>query len=339
MLRAVVADDSPTIRSLLQRILEADPGIQVVGLARDGREAVEMVQALRPDVVTMDIQMPRMNGFEATKEIMITAPTPIVIVTASTVGRDVSTAVHALAAGALTLLLKPPGPDAPGFEAAAAELVATVKAMTQVKVVRHHRGKEPIARPAARVPAVGVVAIASSTGGPQALQRLLSDLPRDFPAPLLIVQHISAGFTEGLASWLGQSVPLRVKVAEADEALWPSTVYIAPEDHHLGVSPRRAAQLRDDPPIGGFRPSATHLFRSVAAAYGSSAVAVMLTGMGDDGVAGLAELRRQGARILAQDEATSVVFGMPAAAIRAGLADRVLPLDQIAAALVELARQ
>jgi two-component system, chemotaxis family, protein-glutamate methylesterase/glutaminase len=337
MLRAVVADDSPTVRSLLKQVLESDPEIQVVGLAKDGVEAVELVQSLRPDVVTMDVQMPRMNGFEATKEIMITAPTRIVIVTASIIGHDVSTAMHALSAGALTLLIKPPGPDDPGFEAAARELVATVKAMTQVKVVRHHRAKPP-ATPTGRQAGLGVVAIAASTGGPQALQKLLSELPRDFPAPLLVAQHISAGFTAGLAGWLGQSVPMRVKVAEAGEPLAASTVYVAPEDWHLGVSPRKAIALSADPPIGGFRPSGTHLFQSVAAVYGPAAVAIVLTGMGDDGAAGLPAIKTAGGRVLAQDEASCVVFGMPAAAIRSGLADRVLPLDKIAHALTDMAR-
>jgi two-component system chemotaxis response regulator CheB len=336
MLRAVVADDSPTVRVLLKQILEADPDIQVVGLAKDGQEAVELVQALRPDVVTMDIQMPRMNGFEATKEIMISAPTRIVIVTASAIGKEVSTAMHALAAGALTLLIKPPGPDAPGFSAAARELVDTVKAMTQVKVVRQFRPKALLSARGLGAPC-GAVAIAASTGGPQALQRLLAALPRDFPAPILVVQHISGGFTAGLVGWLGQSVPLRVKVAEADEPLVGSTVYFAPEDRHLGVSSRRAAALSEAPPVGGFRPSGTHLFQSAAAAYGAAALAVILTGMGEDGVEGLRAIRESAGRIIAQDEATSIVFGMPGAAVRAGLADLVLPLDKIAGKLVELA--
>jgi two-component system chemotaxis response regulator CheB len=340
MLRALVVDDSPTVRGLLAQILGSDPEIQVVGLARDGREGVDMAQALRPDVVTMDIQMPRLNGLEATKEIMITAPTRIVIVTGSTLGKDVSTAMNALAAGALTLVVKPPGPESPKFEAAARELVSTVKAMTQVKVVRHHRLHAPAAaQPAVRAGSpAAVVAIATSTGGPQALARLLAGLPKDFSAPILVVQHISPGFTTGLAAWLDSMAPLAVKVAESDEPLLPGRVYIAPEERHLGVSPRRTAALSADPPIGGFRPSGTHLFRSAAAVYGPGTAALVLTGMGEDGAAGLEAVRRSGGRILVQDEPSSVVYGMPAAAVRSGLADRVVPLDRMAQTLMDLVR-
>lgn len=342
MLRAVVVDDSPTVRSLLRRILEADGEIEVVGEARDGVEALALVQSLRPDVVTMDIHMPRMDGLEATREIMIVAPTPIVVVTSSARAGDVNGAMSALEAGALTVLRKPGGPETPDFEAAARLLVSTVKTMAAVKVVRRHRrtAAAAVASPAPAATsggAVKVVAIAASTGGPQALARLLGGLPEDFCAPVLVVQHISAGFTAGLASWLSSSVPLRVKVAEAGEPLVPATVYVAPEDRHLGVTLGRTVALSSEPPVGGFRPSGTYLFESVAAAYGPAAAAVILTGMGEDGLEGLRAVRRAGGRVIAQDEASSVVFGMPAAAIREGLADRILPLDRIAREVASLA--
>jgi two-component system, chemotaxis family, protein-glutamate methylesterase/glutaminase len=339
MIKVLVADDSDTARALLTAVLRADPAVQVVGEARDGAEAVELTQALRPDVVTMDIHMPRLDGFAATKEIMITAPTPIVIVTGSTRASEAEGAVHALRVGAMAVLKKPPGPGSPGFGEAARQLVETVKSMSQVKVVRHWRPASPAERPrkaAARWPRPAAVAVATSTGGPAALQRVLGGLPADFPAPVLVVQHITPGFTPGLVSWLNTVCDLRVKVAEPGEPLAAATVYLAPDQRHLGVAGRSAVAVSDAPPVGGFRPSGTFLFESVARAFGPAALAVILTGMGDDGVAGLRAVRQAGGRVLAQDEATSVVFGMPGAAVAANLADAVLPLDQIAPRLAEL---
>jgi two-component system chemotaxis response regulator CheB len=343
MIRVLVADDSPTARALLVAILTSDPDIEVVGEARDGVEAVEKTQALRPDVVTMDLRMPRLDGFEATKEIMITAPTRIVIITASALAGEVEGSMHALKAGALTVLPKPAGPQDPDFEVSARQLLSTIKAMSQVKVVRHWRptsGPGPAPAAAGRAPPgpqvrSRVVVLATSTGGPAALHRLLSALPADFPVPLLAVQHITAGFITGLADWLNKSSELRVKVAEDGEPLVPGTVYFAPDDRHLGISPQGAVALACTPPVGGFRPSGTSLFEAAARVYGAAAVAVILTGMGDDGVAGLRAVRRAGGRILAQDEQSSVVFGMPAAAAAEGLADQVLPLEEIAPRLLE----
>ena len=349
MLRAVVAEDSATARALLVAVLSADPGIEVVGEARNGAEAVTLTRRLRPDVVTMDITMPQMDGFEATREIMASVPTPIVIVTASFRAREVQTSLDALEAGALAVLAKPPGPGAPGFDQAAQQLVAYVKALSQVKLVRRWRpgspasgGVHPRRVPEDRRDEPGgsltpdLVAIATSTGGPAALHRLFAALPADFPLPILVVQHIARGFTDGLADWLGKSTALRVKVAEHGEPLEPHTVYLAPEDRHLGVSGPFSVALSSAPPVGGFRPSGTFLFESAARARGAGTVALILTGMGSDGVEGLAEVRRAGGRIIAQDEESSVIFGMPGAAIAAGVADVVLPLDAIPAHLLEL---
>ncbi len=342
MIRVLVAEDSATARNLLVLILGSDPGIEVVGEARDGVEAVEMAQRLRPDLVTMDIQMPRMDGLAATAEIMITAPTPIVIVTAGALPGEVEGSLDMLGHGALEVLRKPPGPDSPGFAGAARRLIETVRAMSEVKVVRRWRAAPDRPGPSAAPPEPGagarVVAIAASTGGPAALQRLLSALPSEFSAPILVVQHIAPGFAEGLSAWLDGVCPLRVKVAREGEPLALRTVYFAPEDRHLGVSDRRRVTTPATEPVGGFRPSATVLFESAARAFGGSTLAVILTGMGDDGVRGLRAVRRAGGRILAQDEATSVVFGMPGAAVEAGLADAVLPLDAIPARLAALTR-
>ncbi|MCK8503872.1 chemotaxis-specific protein-glutamate methyltransferase CheB [Myxococcus fulvus] len=334
-LRIVVAEDSPTARRLLVEILRADPALSVVGEAKDGVEAVELAQRLRPHLVTMDIQMPRMDGLEATRRIMTEVPTPVVVVS-TLVERDIQTSMAALRAGALAVLQKPLGPESLDFDAESRRLRDTLKAMAEVKVVRRwpDRGTTPVPPPLAapaprkQPPPTAVVALAASTGGPAALFRLLSELPSDFPSPVLVVQHIALGFGQGLASWLATAGPLPVRVAEEGELLLPGHVYLAPDDRHLGVQDGRA-QVSKAAPVNGFRPSATWLFRSVARAHGAESLAVVLTGMGQDGLEGIRELREAGGRVLAQDEESSVVFGMPGVVVGAGLADEVVSLASL----------
>jgi two-component system chemotaxis response regulator CheB len=337
MIRVLVAEDSVTSRELMVALLRADPDIQVVGEAKNGVEALELAKSLRPSVITMDIHMPRLNGFEATKAIMREIPTPVVIVSGSVDPTEVATSMHALQAGALALLPKPRGPDHPGFEAEGRELVRTIKAMAGVKVIRHWAPRiehEPHAPPA---PAdrPRIVALAASTGGPAALQQILSRLPPRFSLPIVVVQHIAAGFGAGFAHWLDTVSSLRVRMVQEPERLEPSTVYLAPEDRHLGVEAGLAV-VSEAPAIGGFRPSASYLFHSVARVYGPSALAVVLTGMGEDGVDGLRAVKAARGRVVAQDEESSVVFGMPGVAVAAGLADRVVPLGKIADHIQEL---
>lgn len=334
MIQVLVAEDSATIRQLLVEILRSDPGIRVVGEARDGVEAVAMTASLRPSVVTMDIQMPGMDGFDATRRIMVEAPTPIVIVSGSNAIHEIEVSMRALRAGALTVLPTPRGPEAVDFEDQACRFLETIKAMSHVKVVRRWALPELSSVPAARQTTLPtesrprVVALAASTGGPAALSRILSNLHGDFP-PVLVVQHIAPGFVDGFVSWLDATGPLRVKVAEHREPLLDRTVYVAPDAQHMGVGDSRI-MLSGAPAIEGCRPSATYMFESVARAYGRSTVSVILTGMGQDGVAGLRMIRAAGGRIFAQDEASCVVFGMPAAAISEGLVDATLPLDGLA---------
>jgi two-component system chemotaxis response regulator CheB len=341
MLNVLVVDDSPIARQLLAEILEHDPEIRVVGVARNGREGIELTEKLQPDVITMDIQMPVMDGFEATQEIMIVHPTPIVIVSASTTVHEVETGMRALRAGALTVRLKPLGPDSPGFDREATALIDTVKSMAEVKVVRHHRNlvcpeKAPVSSGQRASGGYHAVAMAASTGGPPALHCLLSGLPADFPVPILLVQHIADGFVEPFAKWLDTVVPVSVRVPEDGELLQPGTVYIAPEDRHLGVSRSRRIALSTSPPIGGFRPSASYLFDAVASEFGSKVVGVILTGMGSDGVDGLRVLRDKAAPTIAQDEASSVVWGMPGTAVAEGLIQEVLPVEAIAKRLLRI---
>jgi two-component system, chemotaxis family, protein-glutamate methylesterase/glutaminase len=343
-LRILVAEDSPTARRLLVEILRTDPALTVVGEARDGLEAVEACQRLHPSLVTMDIQMPRMDGLDATRRIMTEVPTPVVVVS-TLVERDIQTSMAALRAGALAVLQKPVGPESPDFEADSRRLRDTLKAMAQVKVVRRWPDRAaPPPPPVEATPAPGVrppsvLALAASTGGPAALYRILSDLGGPGappPPPILVVQHIALGFGSGLATWLGTSTKLRVKVAEDGEPLVSGTVYLAPDDKHLGVTMDQRAQVSGAAPIQGFRPSANWLFRSVARAYGQTSLALVLTGMGQDGLDGVRDVHQAGGRVFAQDEATSVVYGMPAVVVGANLAHEVLPLGQIARRLQAL---
>lgn len=339
-IRVLVAEDSLTTRRLLVEVLRSDPDIEIVGEAADGMDAVEMTAQLRPTVVTMDIQMPRVDGFEATRQIMARTPTPIVIVSASVNDREIEVSMHALRAGALTVLPKLPAPDTGEFEGQRRQFLDMVKAMSEVKVVRR-RPRPPeasVPSPPAHSPMTQarLVAVAASTGGPPVLARLLEDLPADFGLPIIVVQHIAAGFVEGLARWLNTAGPLPVTVAEDGERLRPGRVYLAPDDHHLEVAGRWTVTLSAEDPVDGFRPSATVLFRSVADVAGPSAAAVVLTGMGCDGLDGLRAVQRAGGRIIAQDRESSVVFGMNGAAVGAGLADITVPANQLASCLSRL---
>jgi two-component system chemotaxis response regulator CheB len=320
-------------------ILKEDREIEVVAEAADGHEAVALTAKCQPDVVVMDVMMPTMNGLEATRTIMAETPTPIVLVTASYDPED-SRSFDALQAGALVLLAKPPGPQASTFGQEAAVFRMTVKLMAEVKLVRRRADRPPKPAPgpppastAIRGRAVEIVAIAASTGGPAALATILGALPATTPVPILVVQHITAGFHQGLVDWLGSVSRLDVRLAANGAPLRGGQVLVAPADSHLGVDARGRASLSADPPISGHRPSATYLFRSVAKRYGSGAVGTILTGMGDDGVAGLRTLKEAGGRVLAQDEATSVVYGMPREAAVLGVVDQVLPLGEVARAL------
>jgi two-component system, chemotaxis family, protein-glutamate methylesterase/glutaminase len=339
MIRVIVADDSATARQLLRAVLEQDRDIQVIAEARDGAEAIQLVERHRPDLVVMDVHMPVADGLEATKQIMMRAPTPILIVSAVS-QRDVDLSLSATQAGALMALAKPDSPASPRFSEAAAELRSMARAMAQVKVVRRWADTpararvNPVERTAQQPPGE-LVAIAASTGGPAALRRILTELPATFATPIVVVQHIARDFTRAFADWLGGSCMVRVKVAESGERLRPGTVYIAPDDGHVGISADRSITVSHAAAIGGFRPSATFLFESAARVYGPRLVAVVLTGMGTDGAAGLEAAHAAGAYVLAQDEATSVVYGMAQEAVRRGAVDAVVPLEQIAARLVE----
>ncbi|MHB1224123.1 MAG: chemotaxis-specific protein-glutamate methyltransferase CheB [Gemmatimonadaceae bacterium] len=352
-IRVLVVEDSPTVRKLLVEMLESDPELRVVGVAEDGLSAVREAIRLAPDVITMDVNMPGQDGLAATKQIMSEAPTPIIIVSSTASQRSVALSLDATQAGALMVLSKPEGPLGPHYAEQRDELIQMTKAMARVKVVRRWGARLGRSRstvggrgPEAATPPVAVrlVAVGCSTGGPAALQRILAGLPAEFPVPITVVQHMALGFLDGLASWLRGSTALRVTVVRDGEPLTAGTVYLAADDRHLdivadpGGGGRLRARLVDRPPVAGFRPSASYLFAAAARAVGSGAVGVVLTGMGNDGVEGLRELHAVRGRVYAQDEASSVVFGMAREAIRGGVVDEVLSLEEIVARLREVAR-
>ncbi len=341
MIRVLVVDDSPTVRELLVAMLQEDPAIRVVGVGRDGQEAVELAARLRPDVITMDIRMPRMDGFQATKRIMQHTPTPIVVVSASVEAEELKITFNAIRAGALTVVEKPSGPAGPGYSAIRDQLINTVKLMADVKVVRRWAtGTLPARVPPVRRSAAdirtAIVAIAASTGGPAALYQVLRDLPGDFPAPILIVQHIARGFGHGMVDWLRGATKLQVMTAAEGDLPRPGQVLVSPDDCHLQIGADGRVALRPRANDRELCPSADRLFGSVADVLGSKALGVILTGMGRDGVVGLRQIKAAGGRVLAQDEKSCVVFGMPKEAIAAGVVDQVVPLERMAAAISAL---
>jgi two-component system chemotaxis response regulator CheB len=347
MIRVLVVEDSATVREFLLHILRSDPEIEVVGTAETGEEALEAVERTRPDVITMDVHMPKMNGLDATRRIMESHPTPIVIVSGTVDMADSAKAFRAIEAGALAVLQRPYGMGHPAHEKTAAELVQTVKLMSEVKVIRRWPRSRPAEIPIDASPStefrrqavqtqVRVVAVGASTGGPPVLQAILAALPRDFSVPVLLVQHIAPGFTQGFADWLAQSSSLPVHVPVHGQPVLPGHVYVAPDGFHMAVGPQGQVHLNTEEPENGLRPSVSHLFRSVANAYGPRAVGVLLTGMGKDGAWELKLMKEQGAVTIAQDRDTSVVHGMPGEAIRVGGATYVLPPEKIRIALTSL---
>jgi two-component system chemotaxis response regulator CheB len=336
-LRVLVVDDSPVQRKILIGLLEKDPQIEVAGWSANGADALRAVERLHPDVITLDEQMPLLGGLETARLIMRDCPTPIVMISAD---------AHRLADEALAAGIVAVQDKRMLYMAKQTELVRLVKSMALVRLVRRRRepcGTHAIAIDASQVLKMPttpeIVAIGASTGGPQALREVLSRLPARFPLPVLVVQHTTAGYSSNLVDWLQVETRLPVRLAEDGEPLDGGGVYIAPTERHLVVQGRHMTLL-DGPPVSLHRPSATVLFRSVAAAYGGRAIGVLLTGMGDDGAAGLIDMKRAGALTVAQDETTCVVFGMPGEAIRLGAADHILPPDGIAALVLEhLARK
>lgn len=343
MIRVLIIEDSATVRMVLSALLSSDPEIKVVGMAADGAEGVRQTLALQPDLITMDVHMPVMDGYEATRRIMAERPTPIIVVSAVVGCADAQGSFKAIQAGALDVVEKPAGTGTADFERIRDRLVTAVKLMAEVKVVRRRHDTAIAAAPlpprtAGRRAPLSLVVVGSSTGGPAVLYTLLKSLPAEFSLPVVIVQHMTSGFTESLVGWLRSASPRPMHVARHQQRLTPGEVYFAPEDHHLEVVRRGVLGLNRASPVSYVRPSATVLFESAARLYGNETVGVLLTGMGDDGALGLKAIHDRGGVTLAQDEASCVVYGMPKLAVEWGAADYVLSDKAIGRTLAEIVR-
>jgi two-component system chemotaxis response regulator CheB len=345
-IRVLVVEDSLTVLKRLVEVMGADPGIEIVGEASDGKSAIQLAAALKPDVITLDMMLPVMTGVAVTEYIMAHFPTPILIVSSSTNRGELFRTYDALAAGAVDVLDKPKGDEPDGqWEA---KLLAAVKLVARIKVITHPRLRmgsigrvaEPRPVPATSCASSGtaeVVAIGASTGGPAAVIDVLHAIPADFPLPILLVLHIGEPFGLGFADWLDGQTPHRVKYARDGEALGSKgRVVMAPVDKHMTVE-KGVIRLNGGPERFSCRPSVDVLFESVAREFGNCSAAALLTGMGRDGASGLLDIRRAGGFTIAQDEASSVVYGMPREAAIIGAAEKILPLSQIGPALAAMA--
>jgi two-component system, chemotaxis family, protein-glutamate methylesterase/glutaminase len=342
MTNLLIVEDSPVVQQLLKQIFSSDPDIHIMSIASTAEEGLECLAYEKPDVITMDILLPGMDGLEATRRIMETRPVPIVIVTASWEPTQAEKTFRALEAGAVAIVQKPCGPGHPDFQNMAENLVRTVKLMAGVMLVKRwlssRSGSAAPAEPAAGLFApslrqIDVVALGASTGGPPVIKTILSGLASDFTIPLLVVQHMAAGFQEGMVRWLQHDTGFPISIARAGELICARHAYLAPDGFHMGAETGGRILLSRDPPERGLRPSVSFLFRSVASQYGCRAAGVLLTGMGEDGARELKMMRGRGACTIAQDGESAVVDGMPGKARELGAATHVLPPDKIVAAL------
>ena len=339
MIRVLVVDDSPLMRRIISRMLGKDELVNVIGTAQDGEEALERIEELRPDVVTMDVEMPRMNGLEALKAIMARAPLPVIMLSASTrEGADIT--LEALNMGACDFLPKDFSEGALHIGKIAEELTRKVKAVARRRagsfVLSQRGSKQPLSFTSGSSSLRSIVAMGASTGGPPALQHILARLPMDFPVPIAIAQHMPKAFTQSFAERLNTTTQITVKEAENNESLTPGLALIAPGNAHMAVR-RKGRQviveLTDDQ-SHVYRPSVDLLFSSVAGVYGSKSIAVILTGMGTDGLSGAREIRKRNGYLIAQDEESSAVYGMPKAVVEARLTSSIVPVQKIAEEIV-----
>lgn len=335
-IRVLVADDSIFSREMIKAILSEDSEISVIGEAMNGSEAVAKTAALKPDLVTMDINMPVMDGIQAIRQIMASYPVPIMVITSSS---DADLAYKAISKGALEVF---PKPDV--HIGNLKEITNKIKVLSKVRVISHIiplqspdcTGRNKCEKRYEN--SNRIVAIASSTGGPRALSVLLSEMPGDFPAPIVIAQHIADDFVAGMANWLGSISKLRVKLAESGETPVRGTVYLCPSEKHTKINSGKRFSFQAKVPEDIYFPSCNLLLSSVAETYGANCIGIILTGMGDDGVSGIGKIRNAGGITIAQDEKTSVVFGMPRVAIESGCIDKVLPIHDMCRSILSILR-
>jgi two-component system, chemotaxis family, protein-glutamate methylesterase/glutaminase len=355
----LLVEDSPVALMILKRILTGSSEIEVVGVARNGVEALEMIPELQPKVICTDLHMPRMSGLELTRRVMAECPRPILVISASVDQQDNAQNVfQLLQAGALDVFPKPTVELLSEYEQIKRELIIKIKILSGVSVFTQHSGIQSqeltIQRPkgvfyeerytkktsnrlfpTSQFASPRAIAIGASTGGPQALFTILKALPANFPIPIFCVQHISVGFLDGLVSWLSAECQLKMAIAQGGDVPQPGTVYFAPDQHHLQLDHQGRIILLNDVPVSGHRPSITVTFQSVAAYYRQATLGILLTGMGRDGAEGLLTIAQAGGTTIAQNEQSCVVFGMPKEAIALGAAQHILPIDEIAPMLLK----
>jgi len=349
MIKVLIVEDSRVVSEHLNYILSQDPQIRVIGNVSNGKAAIEFVKRQKPDVITMDIVMPIMDGLEATRIIMSTNPIPILIVTASKNSNEVLTSMEALAAGAIAIMEKPSGLGHPQEQERIDKLITMVKLMSEVKVVRRRVRIE--AKPSSNtiriknenvlpeVNGFGIVAIGVSSGGPPVLQKIFSTITEKFPLPIIVVQHIAEGFLSGLVSWLAGTTKIPIRIAVDNELLIRGNIYFAPDNHQLEVTRNGKVKLIGCERRNGICPSVAHLFSSVAAEYGKSAIGIILTGMGSDGATELKLLRDTGALTIAQDKESSLIYGMPNVAAQLDAAKFILSTEDIGHFLSNIERE
>ncbi len=354
-IKVLLVEDSPVAITILKRIIDSAEDMSLVGTAKTGIEALDILPKIKPDVICTDLMMPKMNGLELTKAIMSNTPKPILVISACVEDEYQNNVFQVLNAGAVDVFPKPRGGNLEDYEAIRDKLLAKIRVLAGVKVfTKRTQSNGTLKLPNTpqsstfksnvsknSIPFTGnvrAVAIAASTGGPLAFQEVLSLIPANFPVPILCVQHISTGFLDGFINWLKQNCKLNVTLARTGESPQKGNIYFPPERSHLQLDAQGRFYCVDNTPVDGHCPSATVLFQSVASYYRSSCMGILMTGMGRDGAAGLLTMKQKGAYTIAEDEESCVVFGMPQEAIKIDAAKVVLPLNEIASRILEIVK-
>ncbi len=348
MINVLIVDDSLTTREYLKQIINSDPVLRIAGEAKNGEEAVVLTESKKPDVVIMDIQMPGINGYEATRSIMEKCPVPIIVHSTLFAPEQTENIFKAMKAGAVAVSQKPPGIGHPDSKHLVEKLLKTIKLMSEVKVIRllkqktkrHGHVKEHLHQKVSAKAGsqVEIIAIGASTGGPPVLQSILSNLKTDFTIPIMIVQHIANGFLEGMVEWLSKTTPIPLKIPKAGERVKSGHVYFAPEDHQVGITASHNFHIHKTFNDNNLKRPINYLFSSVAQTYKKKSIGILLTGMGSDGAVGLKEMKTKKAITIAQDSESCVVFGMPKEAIKLDAATYILSPPDITAFLNKISR-
>lgn len=337
MIKVLVVDDSPTIREIMKDILSSDKDIEVIGAVSNGEEAIRFMGKNKPDIITMDIDMPKMNGFEATRKIMETTPVPIVVITALFNSKDIDRTFQAMEAGAVSVIEKPTAITDGNFDKEVQNIVHMIKLMSEIKVIKRktiYKNKKTGSlenyKAKNTLSSIKIAAIGVSTGGPPVLQSIFSKLPSNIKIPILVVQHITPGFIEGLVDWLSGVTEYPIHIAVHGEKVLPGHIYFAPDGFHMEIRGDGKIFLNGAEKENGLRPAVSCLFRSIARYYGKDSIGILLTGMGKDGAEELKLLKDIGAITVAQDKETSIVYGMPGEAVKLDAATYILPPERIA---------